>query len=100
MDMLRVFENESYIQMFSQLKEKLKQTTTKSKNKKLQFNIPNKEYYNRKKTKQIYKTFQEQDVINNISNFFQNVGDYFKIYIDPIKFKNTILNTNFSISDI
>jgi hypothetical protein len=81
MEMLRVFENEGYIQMFS--------TSLQNKKKSTQFNIPNKEYYDRQKAKQIYQTFQERDVIQNISNFFQNISDFINIQT----------NTHFLISD-
>lgn len=77
MDMLRVFENEGYIQMFSNLKEQSDEE--------MQFKIPNKDYYNRKKAKQIYQTFQEQDVINNIINFNKNIFDFIEIAINKME---------------
>ena len=66
--MMRIYENEGYIQMSFQNKTKSKQ-----------FNIPNKEYYHRKKAKQIYQTFQEQDLTNNIYILIKNICDFIKI---------------------
>ena len=86
--MIRIFENEGYIQMSS--------SSQCSQNKKTQkiFNIPNKEYYNREKAKQIYQTFQERDVLNNISIFFQNTQDFIQITTNKLKLTNTPLTVS------
>jgi hypothetical protein len=84
-DMIRLFENEGYIQMYFENK----QGSKNSKNRK--FHIPNKTQYDRKKAKQIYQTFQEQDIINNISNLFTNITDFTTILTNKIGITNTPL---------
>ena len=80
-DMTRLFENEGYIQMYFENK----QSSKNSKNRK--FYIPNKKQYDRKKAKQIYQTFQEKDIINNISNLFTNITDFTTILTNKIGIK-------------
>jgi ribosomal protein S8 len=80
-DMCRLFENEGYIQLYSQLKEKTGKV----------FNIPNKKQYSRKRARRIYKTFKEKDVINNVSKLVTNVQDYFAIQMNKLGITSTPL---------
>jgi len=84
MNMLKLIENEGYIQMHSQIKKNIIY-----KNNILKFHIPNKKQYDKKTARKIYKIFQEEDLIYNSTTFLQFMTDFISITTNKFGLTNT-----------